>query len=89
MSTSTTHVELRLQVELVVGYTYISRVRSPQNLCRGSFEECTQVQADTCPHNQAQGRQACDRRAEAALAGCLYVLESSVCVRKVKKPPAT
>ena len=30
-----------------------------------------------------------DRRAEAALAGYLYVLESSVCARKVKKPPVT
>jgi len=64
----------------VSGFTYISRVKSPQNVCRGSFEECNQAQAGTCPQNQAQGRQARERRAEAALAGCLYVLESSVCV---------
>jgi len=55
-------------------------VKSPQNACRGSVEECNQAHAGTCPQNQAQGRQARDRRAEAALAGYLYVLESSVCV---------
>jgi len=64
----------------VSGYTYISRVKSPQNACRGSVEECNQAHAGTCPQNQAQGRQARDWRAEAALAGYLYVLESSVCV---------
>ena len=42
------------------------------------LEECSQAHAGTCPQNQAQGRQACDRRAEVALAGCLYVLESSL-----------
>ena len=50
-------------------------------MCRGSFEECNQAQAGTCPQNQAQGKQARDRRVDAALAGCLYVLESSVCVK--------
>jgi len=64
----------------VSGYTYISRVKSPQNACRGSVEECNQAQAGTYPQNQAQGRQARDRRAEVALAGYLFVLESSVCV---------
>ncbi len=63
--------------------------KSPQNVCRGSVEECNQAHAGTCPQNQAQGRQARDRRAEAALSGCLYVLESSVCTFKVKKPPVT
>ncbi len=32
-------------------------------------------------HRQAQGKQARDRRAEAALVGGLNVLESSVCVK--------
>jgi hypothetical protein len=32
-------------------------------------------------HTQAQGKQARDRRAEAALVGCLKVLKSSVCVK--------
>ncbi len=32
-------------------------------------------------HRQAQGKQARDRRAEAALVGCLNVLKSSVCVK--------
>ena len=73
----------------VSGHTYISRVESPQNVCRGSVEECNQAHAGICPQNQAQGRQARDRRAEAALAAYLYVVESSVCVRKVKKPPVT
>ena len=71
----------------ISGYTYISRVKSPQHVCRGSVEECSQAHAGTCPQNQAQGRQARDRRAE--VAGCLYVLESSVCVLKAKKPPVT
>jgi len=56
-------------------------------VCRGSFEECNQAHAGTCPQNQAQGKQARDRRAEAALAGCLDVLESSVCALNVKKAP--
>jgi len=73
----------------VSGYTYISRVKGPQNVCRGSVEECNQAHVGTGPQNQAQGRQARDRRAEAALAGYLDVLESSVYVSKVKKPPAT
>ncbi len=38
-------------------------------MCRGSFEECNQAQAGTCPQNQAQGKQARDRRAETALPG--------------------
>ena len=58
-------------------------------MCRGSVEECSQAYAGTCPQNQAQGRQAHDRRAEVALAGCLCVLESSVCVLKANKPPVT
>jgi len=62
----------------VSDYTYISRVKGPQNVCRGSVEECNQAQAGTGPQNQAQGRQARDRRAEAALAGYLYVLDPSV-----------
>ena len=41
-------------------------------------EECSQAQASSCPQSQAQGKQARDRPAEAALVGCLYVLESSV-----------
>ncbi len=45
------------------------------------FEECSQAQVGTCPQNQAQGKQARDRRAEAAPSGCLQVLESSVCVK--------
>ena len=36
------------------------------------------------PQSQAQDKQACDRRAEAALSGCLHVLESSVCVKSGK-----
>ncbi len=47
-------------------------------MCRGSVEECIQAHAGTCPQNQAQGRQARDWRAEAAVSGFLYVLESSV-----------
>ena len=62
-------------------YTYIRRVKSPQNVCRGFFEGYYQAQAGTRPQNQAQGRQARDRRAETALPGCLHVLESSVCVK--------
>ncbi len=58
-------------------------------MCRGSVEECNQAHVGTGPQNQAQGRQARDRRAEAALAGYPDVLESSVYVSKVKKPPAT
>ncbi len=64
----------------VSGYTYISRVTSLQNVCRGSVEGCNQAHADACPQNQAQDRQARDRRTEAALPGYLYVLESSVWV---------
>ena len=64
----------------VSGYTYISRVTSLQNVCRGSAEGCNQAHAGACPQNQAQDRQARDRRAEAALPGYLYVLESSVWV---------
>ena len=45
-------------------------------MCRDSFEECNQVLV----HRQAQGKQARDRRADAALVGCLNVLESlSLC----------
>ena len=51
-------------------------------MCVEAFcEECNQAQADTCPQNQAQGKQARDRRADAAPSGCLHVLESSVCVK--------
>ena len=87
MSASTTRVELSRG--FISGYTYISKVKSPQSVCRGSVEECIQAHAGTCPQNQAQGRQARDRRAEAAVSGFLYVLESSVWVRKLKKPPVT
>ena len=66
----------------VSGYTYISKVKSPQSVCRGSVEECIQAHAGTCPQNQAQGRQARDRRAGAAVSGFLYVLESSVWVQR-------
>ena len=50
------------------------------------FEECNQAQAGTCPQNQAQGKQARDRRAEAAPSGCLHVLESSVCMKNGEVP---
>ena len=49
-------------------------------MCRGSVEECNQAHAGTYSQNQAQGRQARNWRAEAALSGYLYVLESSVWV---------
>jgi len=38
----------------VSGYTYIRRVKSPQNVCRGSVEECNQAHAGTCPQNQVK-----------------------------------
>ena len=52
------HVELKLEVVSVV--YLISRVKSPRDVCRGSFEQCSYAQAGTCP--QAQGEQARDRR---------------------------
>jgi len=54
----------------VNGCTYIGRVKSPQMVHRGSFEECNQAQAGACPKIQAEGRQAHDWRAEASFAGC-------------------
>ncbi len=35
----------------ISGYTYISRVKSPQNVCRGSFEECN---LNACCTNDVQ-----------------------------------
>ncbi len=66
----------------VSSYIYINKVESPQNVCRGSVEEGIQAHAGTCPQNQAQGKQARDRRAGAAVCGFLYVLESSVWVQR-------
>ena len=76
------HVELILEVVSVITYTYISSLKSPQNVCRESVAECNQAHASTCSQNQAQGRQARDQCTEAALSGYLYVLESSVWVCK-------
>ena len=58
----------------VSSYIYISRVKRPQNVCRCFVEECNQAYAGLVHTNQAQGRQAHDWRAEAALAGYLFVL---------------
>ena len=66
----------------VVSVEYLCQQgKTPSECVSGCLEECNQAQAGTCPQNQAQRKQACDRRAEAALFGCLHVLESSVCVK--------
>ncbi len=41
-------------------YLYQQRVKRPQNVFRGSFEEYNQAQAGTGPQSQAQRRQARD-----------------------------
>ena len=38
---------LTLECVVVVIYTYISRVKSPQNVCQGSVKECNQAHAAT------------------------------------------
>ena len=50
--------------------------KSPQHVYRGSVEECNKAHAGTCPQNHAEGRQAHDRRAAAALSGYLYAFPS-------------
>ena len=48
-------------------------------MCAEALEVCDQAHAGTCPQNQAQDRQARDRRAEALLlAICLCLSPQSV-----------
>ena len=72
------HVELKWEVVSVV-YLY-QQSKSPQHVYRGSVEECNKAHAGTCPQDHAQGRQAHDRRAAAALSGYLYFPQSG-CVK--------
>ena len=54
-------------------YTYISRVKSPQNVCLGLLKDSSQAQAGTRPlrHKADKAR---DRRAEAVFVGCSLLI---------------
>ena len=74
----------RIQRRAEVHYTYISRVKSPYNVCRGSVEECNQAHAGV-HRSRHKADRLMTRCTEAALSGYLYVLcPQSGCV---KKPP--
>ena len=79
------YVELKLEIVSVVdcvsGISISAEWKALRMCVEALSEQCNQVQAGTCPQNQAQGKQPRDRRAEAAPSGCLQVLASSACVK--------
>ncbi|DBA69097.1 TPA: hypothetical protein ACH3X2_013122 [Trebouxia sp. C0005] len=75
------HNACRAELEVGSSYTYIRRTRSPQNMWGKAGAKTPLRHMQTLrPQKQAQGKQARDRRTEAALPGYLYVLDSPVWV---------
>jgi len=63
----------RIQRRAEVHYTYISRVESPQNVCRGSVEECSQAHAEVLVHTTRH-------KADRLVTGALKLLFLAICM---------
>ena len=63
----------RIQRRAEVHYTYISRVQSPQNVCRGSVEECNQAHAEVLVHTTRH-------KADRLVTGALKLLFLAICM---------
>jgi len=71
----------------VSGCTYINRVESPQNVCRGSssVEECIQAHQGTCRYLSTKTRLKTDRlKTDRLVSGALKLLLLAICILSLR-----